>query len=128
PHACLERRLTGIDLTLIDVLYDDALFRFQRDTTRRVSIVTAFKQLDKRVVKTNLRDQPERFRVAIEQLNIAFVCAGNLDGDIKNLFETTIDVVSIFRAASADLIQASHCLEVSGAVFEYSKQSLLAFA
>ncbi len=124
----LERSLTGIDLTVGDIFYDHALFRFQCDTTGRVFIVNAFKKLNKRVVKTCLRHQSERFRVAIEQLNIAFVRAGYLDGDVQNLFKTTVDVVSVFRAACADFIQSSHCLEVSRAVFEDPKQSRLALA
>ena len=73
-------------------------------------------------------DQPERLRIDIEQLNVSFVCRRYLDRDFQNLFKTTINVVSIFGAARADFIQASHCFEISGTVFENPKQSRFTFA
>src|SRR5690242_18523596 len=102
--------------------------RLHRHTPGGVSVRRAGEEISKRLVKTTMSGKCELIRALIAQLNVPLICSTYFDGDVEHLLQTTRNIIAVLGATSANFIKTSHRFEVSGAVFQDSKQARLALA
>src|SRR5262249_34037590 len=113
PHAGLEQYVeqgpSGEDLALGHVFDSYPLDRLQGHAARRgFSLGDGVKKIRQRLLEPLLRRDLERAFFGVEQLDIAFVGSGNLDGGSEDFLEALLEVISSPYATLTDLTKARH--------------------